>query len=98
MNIQNERAFFLLGTTVTSSEDVLKVENSLNYLVGKSRWNFDLEDCDRVLRLRCSKEVKEDVIHYLKLNGVFKFELHYLDTEIEKQVHYSVASLYDLIA
>ncbi|MEM8526401.1 MAG: hypothetical protein AAGG68_17295 [Bacteroidota bacterium] len=101
MNSQNDSAFFLLGTTVVSTKYVSKFEKSLDYLVGKGRWNFDLEDCDKVLRLTCSQEEKEDVISYLKLNGVFKLEFQYLKTEIEtknRKLNTSLSSYHNLVA
>lgn len=100
MNSQIDTNFFLLGTTVLSFDAVTEIAPSLDYLVGKGRWNFDLEDCDRVLRLRCSREEKEDVISYLKLNTLFKCEFQYLKSEIEveEQSSYVSVSPYHLIA
>ncbi|MEL6717397.1 MAG: hypothetical protein AAFP82_01640 [Bacteroidota bacterium] len=101
MNNREHTEFFLLGTTIVSPLDIDKLALSLNYLVGKGKWNFDLEDRDRVLRLRCSREKKEDVISYLKLNGIFKLEFQYLQAEMtteNKELNYSSGSDYHLYA
>ena len=74
MNKHSKAEFFLLGTNVILSDDVAQIAPSLDYLTGNGKWNFDLEDCDKVLRLTCSKEEKENVIDYLKINELFKLE------------------------
>ena len=38
-------------TTVDNLESVQKLSTRLDSLVGQGRWNFALEDCDRILRI-----------------------------------------------
>lgn len=41
----------LFKTSVTSVESVSRLTPLLNKLAGKDRWNFALDDCDRILRI-----------------------------------------------
>ena len=38
-------------TTVEDVESVKKLRPRLDSLVGQGRWNFALDDCDRILRI-----------------------------------------------
>ena len=46
----------VFSTSVESRDHVNELAPVLNSLVGKGRWNFALDDCDRILRI-----VSEDV-------------------------------------
>ena len=42
----------IFRTTVENPEHVEKLGSELNSILGESvEWNFDLEDCDRILRV-----------------------------------------------
>jgi hypothetical protein len=45
------KAIRLFKTTVKSNKQVLKLEPQLNSLLNERRWNFDLTDSDRILRI-----------------------------------------------
>lgn len=38
-------------TSVQTDREVKKLSAYLDSMIGKDNWNFDLEDCDNVLRL-----------------------------------------------
>lgn len=72
--------FYLLATHLQEIQ-LLAIRPHLDAIVGKGQWNFDLEDCDKVLRLHSNQLTKEKVIRFLNRNGLFDRELHYLESE-----------------
>ncbi len=63
-------------TSVDSSEDVMAVEPLLNSLLNETeRWSFDLEDCDRVLRVETEFIRADSIIEKLAGAGVMCAEL-----------------------
>ncbi|TDW51435.1 hypothetical protein EV144_101110 [Flavobacterium sp. 270] len=50
---------------------VKKLANKLNQFIPNSKWNFDLEDCDKILRVE-SREV--NVIQIIEFLNKYKFE------------------------
>ncbi|WP_367772885.1 hypothetical protein AB3G33_04270 [Flavobacterium sp. WC2421] len=54
----------------TSVDTKLKFEEAtvmLNRLLPNTIWNFDLEDCDNILRIDCKTEFLESILN----NGIF---------------------------
>ena len=47
----------VFSTSVESCDHVNELAPVLNSLVGKGRWNFALDDCDRILRI-VSKDIQ----------------------------------------
>lgn len=45
------KAIRLFKTTVKNNRQVIKLTPQLNSLLEKRKWNFDLTDCDRILRI-----------------------------------------------
>ncbi len=41
----------VFSTSVASKDDVRDLTPLLNSFAGKGRWNFALDDCDRILRI-----------------------------------------------
>jgi hypothetical protein len=41
----------VFSTSVASARQVKALEPVLNSFVGKGKWNFALDDCDRILRI-----------------------------------------------
>jgi hypothetical protein len=46
---------FVLRTNIGTKEDVEKVAPLLNRMTEISRWNFDLQDCDCILRIQAEQ-------------------------------------------
>lgn len=62
-------------TSVKDTFTVNALKPSLDSLAGKGKWNFDLTDCDKILRI-VSQEVKaEDAIQLMKRLGLYCAEL-----------------------
>lgn len=55
-------------TSVSSKKAVRHLSPFLNQILPSS-WNFDLEDCDKILRLKTSVEVAETVRKLLQEQG-----------------------------
>lgn len=56
-------------TSVISEKQVRQVEPFLKTLMPNEEWNFDLEDCDKILRVETEKITPETVITLLKSQG-----------------------------
>ncbi|MBL7863004.1 MAG: hypothetical protein JNJ65_17710 [Cyclobacteriaceae bacterium] len=52
-------------TSVQSLESVNQLSPLLNELAGNDRWNFALDDCDRVLRIVSGRVSAHDAIQLL---------------------------------
>lgn len=59
----------IFKTSVKNQRDINLVKPHLNELAGISKWNFDLEDCDKILRVE--SEIKNDftIIKILQDSG-----------------------------
>lgn len=42
---------FVFKTSVTSNNEIKKLKPLLDKYLENSKWNFDLEDCDNILRV-----------------------------------------------
>ncbi|GAA4337969.1 hypothetical protein GCM10023149_47660 [Mucilaginibacter gynuensis] len=63
-------------TTVTEAEQVSEVRALLTDVSGIEDWNFDLEDCDRILRIVAADDVCPRYIEQLlQTNGFCCHEL-----------------------
>ena len=60
---------FIFKTNVDSISKVKKVSPKLNQLFPNSKWNFDLEDHDNILRFECKDDIIEKVIFLMKVIG-----------------------------
>jgi hypothetical protein len=56
-------------TSVQSPECVSKLAPVLNILAGSNKWNFALDDCDRILRIIAPTGKAQEAIQLLAKNG-----------------------------
>lgn len=56
-------------TSVTSEEEANKVRPYLDLLYAVKNWNFDLEDCDNILRVDSITHVSEYVVRMMIMLG-----------------------------
>jgi hypothetical protein len=70
-----KKMILVFKTSVKTQKDVLRLRKFLNLLPGQSKWNFDLEDCDKILRIDTETALHEEVINILKNNGYHCIEL-----------------------
>ncbi|RYY86438.1 MAG: hypothetical protein EOO15_14465 [Chitinophagaceae bacterium] len=62
-------------TTVRSKVQVKRLKRHLDRLLPGARWNFDLQDCDRVLRIDGNAEHVPPVVELLRQEGFACAEL-----------------------
>lgn len=62
-------------TSVSMAEHVEELSHHLTALAGEGKWSFDLEDCDRVLRVVCPSSYCDGVILLLSSHGFQCVEL-----------------------
>jgi hypothetical protein len=56
-------------TSVNSHENVLRLTPMLNKLAGDGKWNFALDDCDRILRIATEGVHPDEAINLLSNHG-----------------------------
>lgn len=62
-------------TSVQSSDQVKSLAPFIDSLAGKDRWNFALDDCDKILRIVSDQVKPTAAIHLLKQYGYQCHEL-----------------------
>ncbi|PXY43663.1 hypothetical protein DMB68_18945 [Flavobacterium hydrophilum] len=60
---------FVFKTNVDNISKVKKVTPKLNKLFPNSNWNFDLEDCDCILRFESDNNSMKEIIFLMKILG-----------------------------
>jgi hypothetical protein len=59
---------FVFKTSVKTKRAANRLSPFLNELFTVGKWNFDLEDCDKILRVDCDSEIALRVIALLQAN------------------------------
>jgi hypothetical protein len=62
-------------TSVCDPQSVNSLKPDLDRLAGKGKWNFDLSDCDRILRIASDNIKAETAINLLACFGYACAEL-----------------------
>lgn len=57
-------------TNVNTKSQLKKAKPVLNSLILVSKWNFDLEDCDKILRIESNESCSDKVITELLKIGI----------------------------
>ena len=65
---------FVFKTSVKTKMQVKKLKLHIDKRLPKAKWNFDLEDCDRVLRVEELSPCRERIIQVLSAHG-YKCEI-----------------------
>lgn len=70
------KTILVFKTSVTKKREVRTLKPVLNRLITKNDyWNFDLEDCDNILRVETKVVQVDSVIRILKHHGFYCEEL-----------------------
>jgi hypothetical protein len=56
-------------TSVCKQTDISKLKVHLDNVIKNGKWNFDLEDCDNILRVESKENVTEVIIDTLNKQG-----------------------------
>ncbi len=63
-------------TSVTKPNQIRRLRPLLNRLLnGTGKWNFDLEDCDNILRVETHRLTPAEISHVFRLYGFYCEEL-----------------------
>lgn len=60
---------YVFKTSVKKKKAIKELASKLEHFIPNSKWNFDLEDCDKILRIDSQFEVRETTIKLLQDNG-----------------------------
>ena len=60
---------YVYKTSLMSKKDTQKLKTFLDLLLLRAAWNFDLEDCDKVLRVDSQIEYSAAIVRLLNENG-----------------------------
>jgi hypothetical protein len=66
---------YVFITSVKTKQEVGQLKPYLNDLLKQAKWNFDLEDCDKILRIDIETEITQSIINLLKDKGFYCEEL-----------------------
>lgn len=66
---------FVFKTSVKNKTEVRILGSYLNTLLQEARWNFDLDDCDKILRIESQAEISDATIKLLQTKGFECVEL-----------------------
>jgi hypothetical protein len=69
------QSILIFKTNITTFEQVIKVNNLLSGQSEIQKWNVDIEDCDKVLRIETSEPETKNVIDMLKPHHIYCEEL-----------------------
>jgi hypothetical protein len=62
---------YVFKTSVMTQKAVKKLTTKFNTFIPNSKWNFDLEDCDKILRVESREVTAKQIIDFL---NQYKFE------------------------
>ncbi len=63
------KGIYVFKTSVKDEMDVNRLKPSLENFLGQSCWSFDLEDCDKILRVESHKHSAFHIIELLQNFG-----------------------------
>lgn len=68
---------YVFKTSVETEKDILDLAYDLTSYCTPGKWNFDLQDCDRILRIDTQKQNAASIISLLQNKGFNCEELPY---------------------
>jgi len=66
---------YVFKTSVKNKKHIRQLSPHLNNLLKKSKWNFDLADCDRILRIDSEENIGMKIIDLLNIHRFYCEEL-----------------------
>jgi len=66
---------FVFKTSVRNKKHIRQLSPLLNNLLPRSKWNFDLEDCDKILRIDSEENIVIKITDLLKMHQFYCEEL-----------------------
>ncbi|MDB5200948.1 MAG: hypothetical protein JWQ27_357 [Ferruginibacter sp.] len=59
---------YVFKTSVKTKSQVSQLREAINNMLPNDRWNFDLEDCDKVLRIDSNENIVAGIRSLLQLH------------------------------
>lgn len=66
---------YVFKTSVKSKKQIRQLSPFLNNLLQQSKWNFDLEDCDKILRIDSEENIVLEITGLLSIHKFYCEEL-----------------------
>jgi len=66
---------FVFKTSVKAKSQISKLKPHINKTLPNAKWNFDLEDRDKILRIESDNDIVSQTINLLKRHNFFCEEL-----------------------
>jgi hypothetical protein len=66
---------FVFKTSVRTKKQAKKLKAHIGNLLPNATWNFDLEDCDKILRIDSEENVARKIAHLLNKHNYICEEL-----------------------
>lgn len=67
---------YVFKTSVKTKNQVKKLQPHINKILSTKKWNFDLEDCDKILRIDSEENI---VLKIIDLLNIHKFNCEELE-------------------
>ena len=58
----------IFKTSVQTRLQVKDLEPHINKILPNEKWNFDLEDCDKILRIECEENLASKIMYLLNFH------------------------------
>jgi hypothetical protein len=66
---------YIFKTSVKTKNEVRRLKPHINSILRGERWNFDLQDCDKILRVESEKDIAPKIKDLLTIQKHFCEEL-----------------------
>ena len=66
---------YIFKTSVKTKNQVKKLTPHINNMLHNKKWNFDLEDCDKILRIESEENIVVKIIDLLSIHQFYCEEL-----------------------
>jgi hypothetical protein len=66
---------YVFKTSVKTKIQAKKLEPHIDKILPLAKWNFDLEDCDKILRIDCEENIVLRIIDLLNIHKFYCEEL-----------------------
>lgn len=62
LNKINVVMIYVFKTSLRYKKQIKEIAPKINSIEAIKKWNFDLEDCDKIFRIEANKRIKKEVI------------------------------------
>lgn len=66
---------YIFKTSIKTKRQVQKLKPHINTILPNEKWSFDLEDCDKILRIDSDENIVLQITHLLHVHKFYCEEL-----------------------